>query len=105
MTFQEKVVAAVSQIPVGQVATYGQLAGLAGSPRGARAVGTILHQLPELDKIPWQRVINSRGYLSTTCLEHPAELQAALLKADGIIVNRPSRGLFRVDLRRFLWQD
>ncbi|OQX36739.1 MAG: cysteine methyltransferase [Oceanospirillales bacterium LUC14_002_19_P2] len=54
----------VSKIPQGRVATYGQVAELAGFPRQARAVGSILSQLPRGSDLPWHRVINSRGELS-----------------------------------------
>lgn len=122
MTFTERVLESVRRIPAGKVASYGQIAALAGSPRAAITVGQILHRQLGLGVtqrghgttqqgrtvlpcwvVPWQRVINSQGYVSTTCLEHPAELQAALLKTDGVTVTR-HRGLYRVDLRRFLWQ-
>lgn len=102
-TFAERVITLIKQIPAGQVATYGQIAGLAGSPRAAISVGQILHRQTELAGLPWQRVINSQGYISTTCLEHPAELQAGLLENEGIEIGQ-RRGLFTVDLSQYLWQ-
>ncbi len=102
-SFGARVVSYIKKIPRGKVATYGQIAALAGSPRSAIVVGQILHHSTESLKLPWQRVISSRGYVSTTCLEHPAQLQAALLEADGVEVTE-SKGLFIVNLDQYLWQ-
>lgn len=99
--FKDKVVQIVRQIPRGKVASYGQIAALAGSPRGAITVGTILHHTKI--ELPWQRVINSKGFISTTCFEHPAQMQAKLLEGEGIEVSwttvMPS-----LDLARYQWQ-
>lgn len=104
MSFKNQVIETTKEIPRGRVATYGQIAALCGSPRAAISVGQILHNyLDEQGDIPWQRVINSKGYISTTCLEHPAELQASLLKNDGVALEY-SRGLYRADLMKYLWQ-
>ena len=54
----------VKQIPHGKVATYGQIAKLAGIPRNSRQVGTVLKTLPENSGVPWFRVVNSRGEIS-----------------------------------------
>lgn len=54
----------VSQIPKGKVATYGQVAELAGITRGARLVGRILNQLPKDSQLPWHRVVNAAGKVS-----------------------------------------
>lgn len=85
------------------MATYGQIAALAGSPRAAITVGQILHRQTETVDLPWQRVINSRGLISTTCLEHPPELQAALLRGEGIKLDN-SNGCYRINLGRYLWE-
>ena len=82
MNFYQKVYLITKQIPKGKVATYGQIAAMISSPRAARIVGWALHltdSQPEL-KLPWQRVINSKGMISTTCLDHPKDYQALLLK-------------------------
>ncbi|WP_163102883.1 MGMT family protein [Peribacillus alkalitolerans] len=60
-TFTERVITIVQQIPSGKVMTYGQIAGLAGSPRGARQVVRILHSMSKKYNLPWHRVINARG--------------------------------------------
>lgn len=59
--FTESVVEIIKGIPEGKVMTYGQIASLAGSPRGARQVVRILHSLSEKYKLPWHRVINVKG--------------------------------------------
>ncbi|MDZ5472623.1 MGMT family protein [Bacillus sp. 31A1R] len=59
--FTERVVTIIKSIPPGHVMTYGQIAKLAGSPRGARQVVRILHSMSEKYNLPWHRVINSKG--------------------------------------------
>jgi len=60
-TFAQKIYEVVREIPVGRVMTYGQVARLAGNPRGARGVGFTLHRNPEPDNIPCHRVIGADG--------------------------------------------
>jgi len=103
MRFRQRVIKLVQQIPLGKVASYGQIAALVGTPRAAITVGQILHHYQQTVPIPWQRVINSQGYISTTCLEHPAQLQAELLRAEGVAVVRRRR-LWWVDFTRYRWQ-
>ena len=88
----------VRRIPRGRVATYGQIARLAGIPRQARLVGYALHALPAGTRLPWQRVINAQGAISTP----PGHdlIQRGLLEREGIRFD--SRG--RVDLDAFLWR-
>lgn len=92
----------VRKIPRGKVATYGQIAALCGSPRAARIVGYALHIIPENSDIPWQRVINRQGIISTTCLEHPSTLQRDILISEGVEV-KYIKGVFVVDLNKYLW--
>lgn len=101
--FFQKVYKIVKKIPKGKVATYGQVAGLCGHPRGARTVGWALHILDEEGAIPWQRVINREGRISTTCLEHTADLQRFLLINEGVKVVEKD-GNFWIDLKKYLWQ-
>ena len=54
----------VERIPHGRVATYGQVAALAGAPRHARQVGYALYDLPSGQSLPWHRVINAKGEVS-----------------------------------------
>ena len=104
-SFFQRVYKIVKRIPKGKVATYGQIAALCGSPRGARTVGWALHVIPEkrLKEIPWHRVINREGRISTTCLEHPADQQAYLLKKEGVEVVR-SENNWWIDLKKYMWK-
>jgi len=90
----------VREIPEGRVATYGQVAALAGFPGHARQVGYALHALhSDQDDVPWQRVINARGEISVRSEPEYEGLQRAMLEEEGIDFD--IRG--RVDLRRFRW--
>lgn len=62
-TFTKEVIAIIKNIPEGKVMTYGQIAGIAGSPRGARQVARILHSMSRKHQLPWHRVINAQGKL------------------------------------------
>jgi methylated-DNA-protein-cysteine methyltransferase-like protein len=75
----------VARIPKGRVATYGQVALLAGLPRQARLVGYALHALPADGAVPWHRVVNAKGQISLRAngLGHD-ELQAHLLRREGV---------------------
>lgn len=77
---------AVRQIPRGRVATYGQIAELAGDKKMARAVGNALHHNPDPDTIPCYRVVNAKGELSGAFAFGGMHSQEALLRADGIEV-------------------
>lgn len=167
MIFFALAVSCVQKIPLGRVATYGQIAALCGSPRSARTVGWALHNLSasaeiparrrwdaggsdkgrrtgfcqgasadfargsrritrrsfsaggyrnigrtsvrrassdiELARTPWHRVVNREGRISTTCLDHPAQFQALLLKKEGIAVEYRDGNYF-VDLKKYLWR-
>ena len=97
--FFQRVYDVVRMIPSGKVASYGQVAALLEHPRSARTVGWALHATPEGMDIPWHRVINSRGYVSTARTTDPPELQQRLLEAEGVVFDE--RG--HVDLRLFGW--
>jgi methylated-DNA-protein-cysteine methyltransferase-like protein len=90
----------VRRVPRGKVATYGQVAELAGLPGGARQVGYALHALPRDRQIPWQRVVNARGEISVRSIPGPEELQRVLLEDEG--VEFCLRG--RIDLSRYQWR-
>ena len=80
-----KIYAVVARIPRGRVATYGQIAALAGLPRQARLVGYAMHALPADSDVPWHRVVNAAGKISlrSNGLGHD-ELQAHLLRREGV---------------------
>lgn len=99
MTVFEKIYEQVKKIPKGKVATYGQIAILAGNPRWARAVGYALHANPQPDIIPCYRVVNRFGGLAPAFAFGGAEVQAELLRADGVEVGEDGK----VDLEKYLW--
>jgi methylated-DNA-protein-cysteine methyltransferase related protein len=88
----------VRRIPSGHVATYGQIANLAGLPGQARLVGYALHSSPDHLVLPWHRVINARGTISLSEMEASYHEQRALLQSEGIIFTND-----RIDLQRFRW--
>jgi len=81
----QKIYAVVSRIPRGRVATYGQVAALAGLPRQARLVGYALNVLPDKTEVPWHRVVNAAGKISIrgSGLGHE-DLQAQMLRREGV---------------------
>jgi methylated-DNA-protein-cysteine methyltransferase-like protein len=81
--FNARVIELVRSVPRGRVATYGQIARMAGHARGARLVSYILHALSEKHGLPWHRIVNRRGGIS---LEpgYGYELQRALLEQEGV---------------------
>ena len=87
---------AVKQIPYGKVATYGQVAELAGDRKMARAVGNALHRNPEPGIIPCHRVVNSKGELAGEFAFGGAGAQAKLLISEGVEVTNG-----RVDLKKY----
>lgn len=92
----EKIYEVVKSIPRGKVATYGQVAELAGNKKLARVVGNALHKNPEPKIIPCHRVINAKGELATNFAFGGAEAQKKLLEAEGVkVVNN------RVDLSKY----
>lgn len=99
MGFQDKVIEIVKSIPYGKVTTYGTVSLMAGLPKGARLVGGIVHFASEKMDLPWHRVINREGYLSIRCLDHPKELQKAMLEQENIAVSKD----FIVDLKKYGW--
>ncbi len=95
----EKIYDVVSKIPKGRVATYGQVAALAGNPRWARVVGYALHQNPDPDNIPCFRVVNRDGYVAASFAFGGGVAQEELLRKDGVEVSTEGR----VDLGRYRW--
>ena len=100
MNFFEKVYMLVKQIPEGKVATYGQIAYAAGSPKAARQVGYALHVNPEPIAIPCHRIVNRFGALAPAFAFGGQEVQAALLRAEGVEVDEN----YTVDLEKYLYQ-
>jgi methylated-DNA-protein-cysteine methyltransferase-like protein len=91
--------AVVRRIPRGRVATYGQVATLAGLDGHARQVGYALHALPEGSDLPWHRVINARGEVSPRTAGDSHELQRMLLEGEGIVFKGD-----RISLTDYRWR-
>ena len=90
----------VRRIPHGRVATYGQVAELAGLEGHARQVGYALHTLPARSDVPWHRVVNARGEISPRSAGDSHELQRLLLEEEGVEISPGGK----IDLTRFRWK-
>jgi methylated-DNA-protein-cysteine methyltransferase-like protein len=103
--FRPRVLGLVARIPPGKVATYGQIALLAGYPRRARHVGYALAGLPPGNDLPWHRVINAQGRISPRGGGSARRAgaveprQERLLKKEGVVFRKG-----RVDLSRYRWE-
>ncbi|HUP89555.1 MAG TPA: methylated-DNA--[protein]-cysteine S-methyltransferase [Longimicrobiales bacterium] len=97
--FNEAVYRLVTKCPKGKVVSYGGVAAMLGKPRAARAVGAALRDLPDGSKVPWWRVINSRGEISIRGLQRDV-LQRELLLKEGV---RFSNNV-RIDWETFGWE-
>ncbi|CCO47230.1 putative Methylated DNA-protein cysteine methyltransferase [Vibrio nigripulchritudo SOn1] len=96
--FLSQIFAVIHQIPYGKVSTYGQVAQLAGYPGYARHVGKALGNLPKGSKLPWHRVINSKGEISLKGTAY--DRQKGKLEDEGIVVNLAGK----VRLKEYQWQ-
>ncbi|MBD7969374.1 MGMT family protein [Paenibacillus gallinarum] len=94
--FTARVIDIIQSIPEGKVMTYGQVAALAGSPRGARQVVRILHSMSEKYSLPWHRVVNKQGGISMSDDLHRS-LQQSLLESEGVELDLSKR----IDLTRY----
>jgi len=99
MTFSTQIISIIKRIPRGKVATYGQIAALAGNPRAARAVVWLLHSSSGKEKLPWHRVINGRGTISLKP-GYGYDEQRARLESEGVDFDLYGR----VDLNKNQWQ-
>ncbi len=95
-----RIYAVVKNIPEGRVATYGQVAALAGRAGHARQVGYALHALPEGSGVPWHRVVNARGEVSLRLMPGPGDLQKFLLEAEGVTFDHSGR----ISLEEYRWE-
>jgi methylated-DNA-protein-cysteine methyltransferase-like protein len=100
LPFREAVLAFVRRIPKGRLASYGQIALMAGFPRRPRQVGMILKGLPENTELPWHRVVNTHGYVPSKGRWWGAQVQIARLRKEGIEVDE----LGNLDLERYRWE-
>lgn len=96
--FLSHIFTVIYRIPKGKVSTYGEIAKMAGYPGYARHVGKALGNLPEGSKLPWFRVINSKGEISLTGPDW--ERQREHLVAEGIAVSSTGK----ISLKKYKWQ-
>lgn len=96
--FHHQIFAVIHQIPHGKVATYGDIAKLAGFPSHARQVGKVLSNLPKDTQLPWHRVINSKGEISLKGESY--DKQAYKLRTEGIEITEAGK----IRLRDYRWQ-
>ena len=98
--FDQRVYAVVARIPVGHVATYGQIAELIGADGCARQVGWALRRLPLPSAVPWHRVVNAQGHIAMALSREGSDwMQRDLLLAEGIPVDATGR----LPLRNHRW--
>lgn len=91
----------VALIPYGKVASYGQIAKMAGLPKHARLVGYVLKHLDLEAEIPWHRVINSQGKISLSKLDDQGEnIQRVKLLAEGVMVIGD-----KINLKQYQWNN
>jgi len=97
--FTKRVIKLIGAIPKGRVATYGQIAKLAGKPHGARGVSWILHSSTRKHLLPWQRVVGAKGKISFPIDSGHFVLQSRKLEREGVAVRYG-----KVDLAEFGWK-
>ena len=100
MSVFEKIYEQVRRIPRGKVATYGQIAMLAGNPRWARVVGYALHSNPNPNEIPCYRVVNRNGEVANSFAFGGGDVQRQLLQMEGIEFDENGR----IDLKKYGWR-
>jgi methylated-DNA-protein-cysteine methyltransferase-like protein len=96
----QRIYSEVRRIPRGRVATYGQIARLAGLPGHARQVGYALAALPEELTVPWHRVVNAKGEISLRGESHFEIRQRQLLERERVLFDAKGR----IPLGRFQWK-
>jgi methylated-DNA-protein-cysteine methyltransferase related protein len=94
----DRIYAVIRKVPKGKVATYGQIAQLAGIGPHARMVGYALHALTPDKRVPWHRIVGAGGIIKLPV--EGAKIQRSLLKKDGVLAD--SRG--RIPMDRFGWR-
>lgn len=94
--FTKRVIEIIKEIPEGKVMSYGQIASIAGSKRGARQVSRILHSMSKKYELPWHRVLNKQGKIVIKG-EEGARTQRYMLEAEGVSVSESGT----IDLRKY----
>lgn len=95
----ERIYAVVARVPSGRVVTYGQVARHLGMPRAARTVGWAMRSCP--DGLPWHRVVNGKGEISTRGTPTGVSIQRSLLEEEGVAFDANGR----IDLSRYGWDE
>ncbi len=95
----EKIWATISDIPEGCVASYGQIAEIAGIRRGARQVGYALRHLARGSKVPWYRVIQASGKIAFNAGSDAFNEQSKRLLSEGVAIRNG-----RIDMKKYRWQ-
>ena len=95
--FKEKVIEIVKSIPYGAVASYGQVAVMAGVPRAARQVGTILNKFDGEIEIPWWRVVNNNGRITIKGSTYTPYDQKSMLESEGLEIKED----FTLDIGKY----
>lgn len=98
--FYSAVVKIIKKVPYGKVATYGQIAALAGKPHGARGVAWILHSSSKAHNLPWHRIVNAKGLISFPAATMNYQRQRQRLAKEGVEFLE----FDRIDLRQFQWR-
>jgi methylated-DNA-protein-cysteine methyltransferase-like protein len=98
LSLGQRVKDVIKKVPKGKVATYGQIAALAGNPRAARQVVRILHSSSQKDKLPWYRIVNRQGRIALKP-GYGYEIQRELLRKEGIRFDENDT----IDFDRYLW--
>ncbi|MCH8074005.1 MAG: methylated-DNA--[protein]-cysteine S-methyltransferase [Proteobacteria bacterium] len=95
----ERIWATVCDVPAGSVASYGQIAEIAGIPRGARQVGHALRQLPGKTDVPWHRVVRSSGRIAFDQGSRAYNRQVKRLMMEDVVILEG-----RIDMQQYRWQ-
>lgn len=98
--FTREVLRVMKLIPKGKVATYAQIAALAGRPQAVRGVVWILHSLSTIEELPWFRVINAKGKISFPEMSPQALRQKKLLASEGVEFSQSEK----INLLRYQWK-
>jgi methylated-DNA-protein-cysteine methyltransferase related protein len=97
LDFKQYVIKIINSIPEGRVASYGQVAAMAGSPRAARQVGGILNRLDDGSLVPWWRVINNTGKITIKDAQFTPFDQKERLESEGVIVSNS----YHIDINKY----
>lgn len=101
MSVFERIYDVVKRIPKGKVATYGQVAAMAGNPRWARVVGYALHKNPDPENIPCYRVVNREGKVADSFVFGGGEIQRQLLESEGVTFDAEGK----IDFNKYLLKN